>query len=143
VTLAGRLGLAAVGLLLVACVPGRYDALEVGQCLPDAAGVEGVRDQDPDVVPCGRPHRYEVVAVFDLEPPGPEWPGADLVGVNARQLCAGEVLDALDVGVDDLPGGVQLVSIAPTETSWRDQGDRQVECLLRWPEVTTSTLVPR
>jgi hypothetical protein len=128
---------------LAACTPGRYDALEAGQCLPDDAGVEGVRAQDPDVVPCSRPHRYEVVSVFDLEPPEPGWPGADVVDLNARQLCAAEVLDVLDVGVDELHRGVRMVSVAPTESSWRDQGDRQVECLLRWPEVTTSTLVPR
>lgn len=132
--------LAAVPVLSAGC--GRYQALEVGQCLPDDAGVEGTRVASPDVVPCSQPHRYEVFARDDLDPPDDGWPGAELVRLNAKRLCGLAVEPATGLGIEDLPDGVSVVHVEPTESSWND-GDREVECLFRWEEPTTATLVER
>lgn len=119
---------------------GGYQPLEVGQCLPEGAGVEGVRDAEPEVVRCTREHRYEVFARRDLDPPSDDWPGTDLVDLNARRLCGLAVEEATGRPVEELPDGVTVVRVAPTESSWAD-GDREVECLFRFPAPTTDTLV--
>lgn len=138
---AAVVGAVVTALLGAGCVSG-YEALEVGQCLPVGAGVEGRRAQDPGVVPCSQPHRYEVYARRDLDPPTPQWPGEDLVVVNAKRLCGLAVRGAAGMDPGSLPDGVKVVHVAPSESSWAD-GDREVECLFRWDEATTSTLVPR
>jgi hypothetical protein len=119
---------------------GGYQALEVGQCLPEGAGVEGVREARPEIVRCSLEHRYEVFARRDLDPPSDDWPGTDLVDLNAERLCGLAVQGATGRPIDDLPDGVEVVRVAPTESSWAD-GDREVECLFRFPEPTTDTLV--
>ncbi|MGB6058014.1 MAG: hypothetical protein WBF71_07095, partial [Microthrixaceae bacterium] len=62
-------------LLAGACSDRGFVPLEVGQCLPDGANVEGERAQRPTVVNCAERHRYEVFAVERLDPPSDEWPG--------------------------------------------------------------------
>lgn len=119
----------------------RYEPIEVGSCLPSGTGVVGVRAQSPDTVPCTAEHRFQAYARRDLTPPGDEWPGAELVELNARRLCGVAVPDAAGVEPADLPDGVTIVQVAPTESSWRG-GDREVECLFRWDADTRDTLVP-
>ena len=128
------------GPLLASCAQTVYTPLEVGQCLPEGAGVEGRRVDRPEVVPCGEAHRYEVFARDDLEPPDDTWPGEDLVDANARRLCGLAIADATGHAIGDLPAGVKMVHVAPTEDSWAD-GDREVECLFRNDEPTTATLL--
>lgn len=131
---------AAVAGSVIAGCSSKFEPLEVGQCLPSGAGVEGRRADAPDLVPCSQPHRYEVYGRQDLDPPDEEWPGQDLVDVNAERLCALAVEEATGAPVDELPDGVKSVQVAPTEDSWSD-GDREVECLFRFPDDTTDTLV--
>lgn len=134
------LALVVAAVLPAAACTDRYEPLDVGQCLPPGAPVIGRRAQAPDVVPCSQPHQYEVFARQDLEPPGPRWPGADLVELNAKRLCGIAIKGATGRQIRDLPDGVTVVQVRPTESSWRD-GDREVECLFRWDEPTTRTLV--
>jgi hypothetical protein len=122
------------------CAGSSYTPLEVGQCLPADAGVEGRRVDEPRVVPCSDEHRYEVFARDDLEPPDDRWPGEDLVDANARRLCGLAIPDATGRPIEELPEGVQMVHVAPTELSW-SAGDREVECLFRSEESTTTTLL--
>jgi hypothetical protein len=134
---------AAVVVLAVSLVAGcasAYEPLEVGQCLPPGAGVVGRRAQAPEVVPCSQPHQYEVFARRDLEPPDDTWPGGELVLVNSKRLCRLSIRAAAGFGPRSLPDGVTVVHVSPTESSWAE-GDREVECLFRWDEATTSTLV--
>jgi hypothetical protein len=138
--LASALALVLAASAVAAGCSSEFEPLETGQCLPAGAGVEGRRADAPDLVPCTQPHRYEVYARQDLDPPDDEWPGQDLVDVNAERLCALAVEEATGAPVDELPEGVKSVQIAPTEDSWSD-GDREVECLFRFPEDTTDTLV--
>ncbi len=133
----------AVGLLLVvapSCSYTGYDDLEMGQCLPSGAGVEGVRVAEPDIVPCSHPHLYEVYARGRLEPPTRAWPGQDELDVNAERVCALQVPDATGREIVDLPEGVRSVQVAPGREAW-DAGERAVECLFRYPRTTTDTLV--
>ena len=103
------------------------------------AGVVGGRVDAPPIVDCAEPHRYEVYARQDLEPPDDTWPGEELLDANARRLCGLAIREATGEPIEALPGGVTMVYIAPTEDSWRD-GDREVECLFRHDEPTTATL---
>lgn len=123
-----------------ACARSQYTPLEVGQCLPEGAGVEGRRVDRPEVVPCSESHRYEVFARKDLQPPDDTWPGEDLVDANARRLCGLAIPDATGHPIEDLPKDVKMVYVAPTEDSWSD-GDREVECIFRSDESTTTTLL--
>ena len=133
-------GVAAVLALVGSASCGAYEPLEVGSCLPEGAGVEGVRDPRPATVRCDRPHRYEVFAREVLEPPSEDWPGTEVVDLNAKRLCALAVGRATGAPLAALPDGVEVVRVAPTESSWAD-GDREVECLFRFPAPTTDTLV--
>lgn len=133
-------GVVAVLVLVGSASCGTYEPLEVGSCLPEGAGVEGVRDPRPATVPCDRPHRYEVFAREALEPPSEGWPGTEVVDLNAKRLCALAVARATGAPIAALPDGVEVVRVAPTESSWAD-GDREVECLFRFPVPTTDTLV--
>lgn len=140
----GRLTLFVVVLvtscLLAGCSRGPYVALRPGQCLPDGAGVEGQRAQEPRTVDCSKPHRYQVFAVVALTPPSDEWPGEAMASANAEVLCVDAIKAATGLDPADTPDDVELLHIDPTESSWRD-GDRDVECLFRWDSPTTEVLV--
>lgn len=123
-----------------ACSDRDFVPLEVGQCLPDGANVEGERAQRLTIVNCAERHRYEVFAVERLDPPSEDWPGENLVTLNAENRCIGAIEAATGLKAKDTPDDVELVHVDPTEDSWRG-GDRDVECLFRWDEPTTDTLV--
>lgn len=127
------------GVLGTACSR-NFVPLEVGHCLPDGSGIEGRRAQAPTLVSCSRPHRYQVFTVETLTPPSNEWPGDDVVTANAEQLCVAAIRDATGLEPKDTPDDVELFHVDPTEGSWR-AGDRDVECLFRWDNLTMDTLV--
>ena len=117
---------------LLGCSPQGYRAMKVGQCLPSSADVVGEREQRPPTVPCSAPHRYEVYAVTSLDL-DPKWPGDSAVDEAARQSC----YDRFEAGTGkdplELPDGVKVVSVAPTEDGWTTSQDRSVECLVALP----------
>lgn len=112
-----------------ACGGPDYQSLRVGQCLPESAEVVGTREPDPPTVPCDEAHRYEVYAVSTLDG-GRTFPGTEAVDAAARQRCY-ELFES-NVGFDpaDMPDGVRVVYLDPTESSWEQAADRDVECLL-------------
>ena len=120
------------GVALGGCARPEYRALVVGQCLPSSAEVVGQREPDPDRVPCTEAHRYEVYEVSDLVLGG-SWPGAEAVDEAAQQRCYERFEERVGVDPLDLPDGVLVVTIGPTEDGW-GEGDRAVECLVQLPE---------
>lgn len=116
--------------LALACGGDDYRFLEVGECLPDGVSLEGVREPDPDRVPCSAPHRYEVYARPSLGGLGPEWPGEAAIDVAADAACQ-EQLDEAGIDRNDPPPGARILRIQPTEQSWNTGDDRAVECILR------------
>ena len=115
----------------------KYSKLAVGECLPSKAEVVGRREPDPPRVSCAGPHRFEVywTAPIDLgspkaTAPNAAHPGDARVDAASKAQCA-EVFEA-GVGIAplDLPDGVKMVYLAPSEQSWVDEGDRDVECLV-------------
>ncbi|HTO01429.1 MAG TPA: septum formation family protein, partial [Microthrixaceae bacterium] len=132
--------LLAVTGLAVACSKGPFVPLEVGQCLPEGAQVEGTRAQKISTVDCREDHRYQVFAVVGLDPPNNDWPGEKVVTLNAERLCVDAIETSTGRKPQDTPNDVELLHIDPTEDSWRG-GDRDVECLFRWDQTTTDTLL--
>lgn len=110
-----------------------YRPLAVGECLPERAEVVGIREASPPTVPCSSPHRYEVygVGVIDDDLGGRRtFPAQEEVDAAARQVCyelfePGVGFPAAAMGPD-----IEVVYLAPSPSSWMDQGDRDVECLL-------------
>lgn len=106
-----------------------YRTLSRRECLPAEAKVVGRREADPPTVDCDEPHRYEVYGVGTIDGPR-AFPGQDEVDAAARQECY--ELFAPNVGYDAalLPDDVKVLYLNPSESSWNDQDDREVECLL-------------
>lgn len=127
--------------IAVGCGRPPYRALEVGQCLPAGAKVVGEREPDPPRVPCSAAHRYEVYAVDELRRSG-EWPGAEWVDDAAREQCYDAFEDGVGIDPLDLPDGVLVLTIGPTEDSW-EKGDRSVECLVQLPEERDERFIRR
>ena len=116
-----------------ACGADPYAALVEGDCLPSSAKVIGTREPDPPTVGCGAAHRYEVYAV-DLLDGDTAYPGDAAVDAAAKALCFDVFADKVGVDPLDLPEGVKIVYLQPTESSWADEADRDVECLLVFDE---------
>ena len=135
----GRSGVVGAGLVVVvmtiallgatACTAKEYRPVEVGECLPDGVDVIGIREADPDRVPCSEEHRYEVYARTRVDL-GAEWPGEEAVDVAADEACQDQLLAGAGIDRNHPPAGVQILRIQPTEQSWTDRSDRSVECLL-------------
>lgn len=119
--------------LATGCAGPRYRTLAVGDCLPSTARVEGERQADPPRIGCDVAHRYEVYKVSPIGLDG-EWPGEEAVDVAATQVCFDRFGAVVGTEPADLPDGLTQVVIGPTESSWNDQADRDVECLLRFED---------
>src|SRR6266511_2177411 len=96
-------------------------SLQVGDCTADFPMEDTVFDVP--VVPCDRPHRFEVYANLKLD--DGKWPGEDAIHSRSEKLC-GDKLDAI-VGDTDLPDGSGFSTLEPTRGTW-SAGDRQVTC---------------
>lgn len=139
---AGRLAVALVGLLLVACSsndfrdedgrviePGEASVfeLEVGDCL-DPGDVTGELSQVL-VVPCDQPHTQELYA--SVAHPGDGYPGAAEVAGYADGACLNELEGSLGYTLDD---GLYFSYLLPTFDGWTSGGDRQIMCVLVFPD---------
>ena len=125
---------------IAGCAGAKYRSLEAGQCLPASAQVEGERQADPPRVGCGVAHRYEVYKVASIGIDG-RWPGQDAVDAAAKQVCYANFGAVVGTEPADLPDGLTQVVIGPTESSWNDQADRDVECLLRFSDDRVGTFI--
>lgn len=126
--------------LTVACGGPDYESMHRGECLPSTAKVVGEREPAPPTVDCSEPHRYQVYGVTQLVGPR-TYPGEDVVDKDAQHQCY--LLFEPNLGYDpaDMPDDVKVVYLQPTESSWNDQADRDVECLLIYDDDTTGDAV--
>lgn len=116
-----------------ACGSDEYRALEPGECLPASAEVVGTREAAPPTVRCGAAHRYEVYGVGMIDGAMGRrrtFPPQEGLDAAARQVCY-ELFEP-NVGFPAAAMGpdVNVVYLAPSESSWEEQRDRDVECLL-------------
>ncbi len=85
-----------------------------------------------DLVPCDEPHTQEVIYI--TEAPFDNYPGASKLVEFGREICARAVVEGLGIALED-----QFVTfLNPTATSWRE-GDRDIVCVLWWPDVAPMT----
>ena len=130
--------LACAALITASCTATtKYSKLVVGECLPSNAEVVGRREPDPPRVSCVGPHRFEVywTAPIDLgspkvTAPGVTYPGDARVDAASKAQCAQVFEAGVGIAPLDLPDGVKMLYLAPSEQSWVDGGDRDVECLV-------------
>ncbi|MFN8050743.1 MAG: septum formation family protein [Acidimicrobiales bacterium] len=106
-----------------------YVSLRAGECLPASAEVVGTREPDPPTVSCATAHRYEVYGVGRLSGTA-TFPGEAVVDPAARQVCYALFESGVGFPPTEKPTGTKVVYLAPTESSWNDDHDREVECLL-------------
>ncbi len=126
----------AAALMVAGCSSSDYRPLDVGVCLPASADVVGTRQADPPRVSCSQPHRYEVYAIGGIGLDG-AWPGQSAVDDAAKSFCYAQFESGVGTAPEDLPDGVDVVTIGPTEQSWNTAKDRGAECLVRVPPETT------
>ena len=132
--------LLAVVVATAGCGGDDYVSLRAGECLPSTAEVVGTREADPPTVACSKPHKYEVYAVTTISGPR-TFPGDDAVDEQAQHACY-EAFEP-NVGFDpaDMPSDVKVVYLQPSESSWNDQADRDVECLLIFDDDRSGSLM--
>ena len=103
-----------------------------GECLPSHAKVVDRVEANPPTVPCDEPHRYEVFAVGRLNDGA--YPGAEETDAAARQLCYEQFAPNVGFDASQMGDDIRVVVIPPSEQSWNNQADRDVECLLIFTE---------
>ena len=115
--------------------PGVASVFELvpGDCLNPEPGVTGEIDDMP-LVPCDQEHTQEVFALVTAEEE--DYPGASEVAIIADRRC----LDALqsELGLS-LADGVFFSYLLPTFDGWNTQGDRQIVCVLVFPNQESMT----
>jgi hypothetical protein len=104
--------------------------LSQGQCIVDAAVADwpGIEVETTSVAPCEVEHHAEVFALVEVE--GAEdapFPGAEALSAQGEEECQGLFADY--VGIYFVDSRLDIIHLAPTETSW-EQGDRQIVCTL-------------
>ena len=139
-SLAGVIGIAAL-VATTGCGGPEYRSLHRGQCLPVAAQVVGQREADPPTVDCSEPHRYEVYAVSTLDGPR-TFPGEATVDEAAQHECYLQFESNVGYPAEELPPDVKVLYLQPSESSWNDEADRDVECLLVFDDDRKQRVLP-
>ena len=98
-------------------------AIRHGDCvqLPDESFVASVEG-----VPCDQPHDAQVYAEFDVT--GDVFPGGEALDTMAADGCTQRWEPAL--GPYDPASNLDLSFFTPTEESWNQGGDRNVDCFV-------------
>jgi hypothetical protein len=117
-----------------------FRPLAAGQCLPESADVVGTREQQPPVVPCTEPHRYEVYATPTLDDLD-AWPGQAAADEASKQLCYQRFESGTGHDPLTLPDGVDVLTIGPSESGFTGSQDRRVECLVVLPSDRTGSFI--
>lgn len=103
--------------------------LRPGDCLDPPPTLTGEVEELP-VVPCDQEHTQEVFALVTAE--GEVYPGPAEVAAIADREC----LDALQDGFGLSPAdGVYFSYLLPTFDGWNTRDDRQVVCVLVFPDL--------
>jgi len=105
---------------------GSIDAfnMRVGDCF-DSANTAGDEVSDLPGVPCSDPHDFETYAVFDVSLDS--YPSDEAMGDLAYESCLQRFDDF--VGVDYESSVLEIITMYPTDQSWRED-DREVVCAL-------------
>lgn len=110
-------------------------AVKVGDCLGEGADASEL--SRVTILPCDEPHDSEAYFAFDLD--GDEFPGEAALETEAER-CQGEFEKF--VGVPPGESSLVINYFRPTETSWKEQDDREILCLASDPAgQTTGTLM--
>ncbi|MCC5947742.1 MAG: hypothetical protein JJT89_04725 [Nitriliruptoraceae bacterium] len=103
--------------------------LRPGDCLDPPPTLTGEVEELP-VVPCTEEHTQEVFALVSAE--GDVYPGPAEVAAIADREC----LDALQDGFGLSPAdGVYFSYLLPTFDGWNTRDDRQIVCVLVFPDL--------
>ncbi len=102
--------------------------LRPGDCLGVDDSLSGDVDEVP-LVPCDEPHTQEVFAIVGH--PDDAYPGAGGVATFADRACLTALAEDLDLSIDD---GIAFSYLLPTFEGWNKNGDRNVVCVLVFPE---------
>ena len=113
---------------VVAAGPWSVFDLRPGDCVGDVSDLRGDVDEIP-LVPCEEPHSQEVFAV--VRHPDDAYPGAGAVATFADRACLAALDAELDLSIDD---GIAFSYLLPTFEGWNKNGDRNVVCVLVFPE---------
>lgn len=108
---------------------GNVDAfqLRMGDCFNNGgAAYDGSEVSSLAGIPCTQPHDNEVYAVMNVT--GSSFPGEDEMWDMAINKCLGRFEGF--VGRDYESSSLDIVSLYPTEDSWKLQNDREVVCAL-------------
>ena len=110
--------------------PGEVSVLELrpGDCLDPDPDVSGEVSHLP-VVPCEEAHLQEVFAV--VTHPEDAYPGAAGVAAFADVACPQELEDRFGLSLAD---GVLFSYLLPSFDGWNADGDRDIVCVLVFPE---------
>jgi hypothetical protein len=131
-TVVTALAVAAMVVGATACSTSKpFRPLASGQCLPRSAEVVGRREQQPPIVACDQPHRYEVYATPTVDL-GDEWPGQSASDEASKQLCYDQFRTGTGHDPLTIPDDVRVLTIGPSGSSFA-KGDRRVECLVVLP----------
>lgn len=139
-----RQALAALGMLVLACVPAgcsaapgaRNSAGEVTQpATTDAFAIKVGDCTGPisngsvdtlSLVPCGQEHAWEAYARTELA--GEDYPGSSRVQDMAESFCFAEFRGF--VGVSAGSSKYRATFLQPTKQTWEQAGDREIVCLV-------------
>jgi hypothetical protein len=99
-------------------------SLRTGDCLADVPAELEVR-APLDAVPCGSPHRVQVVATFTL--PDGEYPGRAAAAEEAASGCVRRLTAGVARRVEE--GSLDTAYLFPLADSWR-LGDHDVACMV-------------
>ena len=95
-----------------------------GDCMSE--GSAGDTDMVP-LVPCDEPHGQEVFAVIDYAEQS--YPGSGALAAFGDMACS----TALGDFSDQVPEGVPFSYLMPSETTWQENNDRAIVCVLIFP----------
>lgn len=102
--------------------------LMAGQCFDlDAERTTAFVHRD-----CSVPHTYEAISVEQLDgasyPGDAPFPGDDVLAREASALCTAAMQER--PATDPARAEQAALFLAPSEESWRDEGDRRIVCVL-------------
>lgn len=98
--------------------------LRPGDCISEGTAVDS--DMVP-LVPCDEPHSQEVFAVITSTEMA--YPGGGALAARGDEQCLAGLGD-LD---SQVPEGVSFSYLLPSETTWQENNDRAIVCVLIFP----------
>jgi hypothetical protein len=105
--------------------------VKVGDCLGEGADASEL--SRVTILPCDEPHDSEAYFAFDLE--GDEFPDEATIETEAER-CQDEFEKF--TGIPAGESTLEITYYRPTETSWNEQDDREILCLVGDPEGPTT-----